>query len=534
MVATRGSGRARAVAADRRAGAQPGADDAVAARRSRHTGARRRRGVRLAVDRDRHRDGRRGTRSRARSSSTETAPAPRSPSRPSPRPRPLYSRSRSVASVATASAAAPSSRPTNPIPSPRVAFTLTCSGAIPIAPASTSRICSRAGASLRALEHHGRVDVHHRQPAAREQHRHRRAQQLDRVGVAIALVGVGELMADVGQPGRAEQRVDDRVREHVGVGVAGEAALADELDAAEHQSPAGGERMAVVADAGLHGHGARSASSSSASRRSIGSVTLMFSRARRDHAHRAAGPLDQPGVVGCRRQQLVGRLEQRPLQRRAAEHLRRLHRPQAARGRACARPSGRRRPTSLIVSDTGVAAITASAPEPRELEQRALEQLGRWRAAAPRRARSRDRRRRRRAAPRARTADRVAPPATATTPVGRRVERLAGRQRDDDPLGRRSSACSAATLHSSIGLPASVTSALGRPDPRRSPRPAATINATAISFAAADLLRGDRHLCRASSRPRTRRAARRCAPRPRPRPSRARTSARTRGSSSLA
>jgi len=35
--------------------------------------------------------------------------------------------------VTTASAATPSSRPTNPIPSPRVAFTLTCWGERPIA-----------------------------------------------------------------------------------------------------------------------------------------------------------------------------------------------------------------------------------------------------------------------------------------------------------------------------------------------------------------------------------------------------------------
>ena len=42
---------------------------------------------------------------------------------------------------------------------------------------------------------------------------------------------------------------------------------------------------------------------------------------------------------------------------------------------------------------------------------------------------------------------------------------------------------STSTLHSSIGLPPSATSALGRSDPRRSPRPAATINATATCFA---------------------------------------------------
>src|SRR5205085_11204245 len=44
-----------------------------------------------------------------------------------------------------------------------------------------------------------------------------------------------------------------------------------------------------------------------------------------------------------------------------------------------------------------------------------------------------------------------------------------------------------------IGVPASGTSALGRPDPRRSPRPAATINATAIFWSGRRLLRGDRH-----------------------------------------
>ena len=69
---------------------------------------------------------------------------------------------------------------------------------------------------LGPLEHHGRIDVHDRQSLLGDEN-DSRAQQLDRVGVAIALVGVGELMTDVGQAGRAEQRVDDRVREHVGV-----------------------------------------------------------------------------------------------------------------------------------------------------------------------------------------------------------------------------------------------------------------------------------------------------------------------------
>ena len=97
-----------------------------------------------------------------------------------------------------------------------MAFTLTCSTAIPIASRQHLADLITSRRQLGPLEHHGRIDVDHRQSALGDEN-DRRAQQLDRVGVSIALVGVGELMADVGQAGRAEQRVDDRVREHVGV-----------------------------------------------------------------------------------------------------------------------------------------------------------------------------------------------------------------------------------------------------------------------------------------------------------------------------
>ena len=50
--------------------------------------------------------------------------------------------------------------------------------------------------------------------------------------------------------GGAEQRVDHRVREDVGVGVAGQALLVRDVDAAEDQRPAGGERVRVDAEAG--------------------------------------------------------------------------------------------------------------------------------------------------------------------------------------------------------------------------------------------------------------------------------------------
>ena len=53
--------------------------------------------------------------------------------------------------------------------------------------------------------------------------------------------------------GGAEQRVDHRVREHVGVGVPVEPALVGDLDAAEDQPAPVGEAVRVVADADPHG-----------------------------------------------------------------------------------------------------------------------------------------------------------------------------------------------------------------------------------------------------------------------------------------
>src|SRR3954452_7507797 len=104
------------------------------------------------------------------------------------------------------------------------------------------------GADLRSLEDQRRVDVHHAQilvghDAARQ------PEQVDRVGVAPALVGVGEVQADVAQPGRAEQRVDDRVREHVRVGVAGQAGVMLDAHAPEDQRAARFEAVGVVAEA---------------------------------------------------------------------------------------------------------------------------------------------------------------------------------------------------------------------------------------------------------------------------------------------
>jgi hypothetical protein len=64
-------------------------------------------------------------------------------------------------------------------------------------------------------------------------------------------------MADVAQPGGAEQGVDHGVGEHVGVGVPVEAELVGDLDPAEQQRPALDEAVGVEADAeaGTHPSG---------------------------------------------------------------------------------------------------------------------------------------------------------------------------------------------------------------------------------------------------------------------------------------
>ena len=74
--------------------------------------------------------------------------------------------SRLCDAIATASAAAPSSRPTKPIPSPRVALTLTCSSARPSAAAEPCADLLAHGRELRALDHHRGVDVADREAAA--------------------------------------------------------------------------------------------------------------------------------------------------------------------------------------------------------------------------------------------------------------------------------------------------------------------------------------------------------------------------------
>ncbi len=127
------------------------------------------------------------------------------------------------------------------MPSPVLALTLTrvSSSSERMREARADRLPVRR--ELRLLHQHRAVDVHDPQPAGGD-HRHHRAQQLDRVGVTPALVGVGEVLADVAQPGGAEQRVGDGVGEHVGVRVSLQAELVGDLHPADHEPAPGARR----------------------------------------------------------------------------------------------------------------------------------------------------------------------------------------------------------------------------------------------------------------------------------------------------
>ena len=147
----------------------------------------------------------------------------------------------------------PSARPIAPSPSPRLGRTDT---------AMPWPIGSRSGA-----EHRDEIRGHRRRRAARAAASPRRSatstfsihqpllrdpprdlgEQPHRVGVAVLLVGRGKQRAEVGKAGRPEQRVGDRVRDRVAVGVTGEPRRVGDRHAAEHERRRVAERMHVEA-----------------------------------------------------------------------------------------------------------------------------------------------------------------------------------------------------------------------------------------------------------------------------------------------
>src|ERR1700722_2148629 len=110
-----------------------------------------------------------------------------------------------------------------------------------------------AGTQLGALHHDGCVDVDELQALRHDASEHR-LKQLNRVRVAIALVIVGKVLADVAQACRTQQRVDHRMGKHIGVGVSVEAILAGDLNASQDQLATGHEPVGVIADAAEGAH----------------------------------------------------------------------------------------------------------------------------------------------------------------------------------------------------------------------------------------------------------------------------------------
>lgn len=73
------------------------------------------------------------------------------------------------------------------------------------------------------------------------------AQQDAAVGARVGRIGVRKEAADVAQPSRTQQRIGERMQQHVGVGMTEQAALEGDGDAADDQRPPGHERMHVEA-----------------------------------------------------------------------------------------------------------------------------------------------------------------------------------------------------------------------------------------------------------------------------------------------
>jgi hypothetical protein len=103
------------------------------------------------------------------------------------------------------------------------------------------------GRQFRSLAHHGAIHVARFPPGGPDPSRHL-AQQHEAVGPRERGIRVGEVLADVAQPGRAEQGIRGGVRQHVGVAVADQAALGGEDDPAQHEDPPGSSLKAWMSN----------------------------------------------------------------------------------------------------------------------------------------------------------------------------------------------------------------------------------------------------------------------------------------------
>ena len=102
---------------------------------------------------------------------------------------------------------------------------------------------------------HRAVNVLDRDP--RREHRSRTSRRAHRVRVTIALIAVGEVLADVPETGRPKQRVGHRVGQHVRVAVALQATLVRNLNAPRGSTADRDEPGSVVTDPDLKSSPAR-------------------------------------------------------------------------------------------------------------------------------------------------------------------------------------------------------------------------------------------------------------------------------------
>lgn len=78
----------------------------------------------------------------------------------------------------------------------------------------------------------------------------RMSQKQRRVGALPARIGRREMFADVAKAGRAQERIGQRMKDDVGIAVAGEPAAVRDFDAAEHDRAFTGKGMDIKAHAG--------------------------------------------------------------------------------------------------------------------------------------------------------------------------------------------------------------------------------------------------------------------------------------------
>src|SRR3954452_17559556 len=143
-------------------------------------------------------------------------------------------------------------------------------------------------ANARLLADERRVDV--LDAAAEVPQRHR--QQIQRVRVPPLFLLGREERPQVTESARAQDRVDDRVRQDVRIGMAAKPALVRDLDAPQDEPAALDERMHVIADP--DSHPTRSVSASAP-------VRLMGSRRRERPSKTAISPMPQSFMASTAR-----------------------------------------------------------------------------------------------------------------------------------------------------------------------------------------------------------------------------------------